>query len=40
MIRRDERIGPDYLDVMQVLAKACVERCGILKEQYQSLITC
>lgn len=40
MIRRDERIGPDYLDVMQVLAKACVERCGILKEQYQNLITC
>lgn len=40
MIRRDERIGPDYLDVMQVLARASVERCGSLKEQYRDLITC
>lgn len=39
MIRRDERIGPDYLDVMQVLARASVERCGSLKEQYQDLVT-
>ena len=39
MIRRDEEIGPGYLDVMQVLAKSSVERCGTLKEQYQSLIT-
>lgn len=39
MIRRDERIGPGYLDVMQVLAKASVECCGTLKEQYQNLIT-
>lgn len=39
MIRRDERIGPGYLDAMQVLARASVERCGVLKEQYQNLIT-
>lgn len=39
MIRRDEEIGPDYLDVMQVLAKCSVECCGVLKKQYQNLIT-
>lgn len=39
MIRRDEEIGAGYLDVMQVLAKASVERCGTLKQEYQNLIT-
>ncbi len=39
MIRRDEQIGPGYLDAMQVLAKCAVERCGTLKEEYRKLIT-
>lgn len=39
MIRRDEQIGPGYLDVLQVLAKCSVEWCGLLKAQYQQLIT-
>ena len=39
MIRRDEEIGAGYLDAMQVLAKVSVEQCGILKEEYQQLIT-
>lgn len=39
MIRRDEQIGSGYLDVMQVLAKCSVERCGNLKKEYQYLIT-
>lgn len=39
MIRRDEEIGSGYLDAMQVLAKCSVEACGILKQEYQQLIT-
>ena len=39
MIRRDEVIGPGYLDAMQVLAKCSVELCGTLKKEYQQLIT-
>lgn len=39
MIRRDEIIGPGYLDAMQVLAKCSVELCGTLKEDYEQLIT-
>lgn len=39
MIRRDEKIGAGYLDVMQVLAKASVECCGTLKPEYENLIT-
>lgn len=39
VIRRDMQIGAGYLDVMQVLAKCSVEQCGILKEEYQQLIT-
>lgn len=39
MIRRDEKIGAGYLDAMQVLAKCAVERCGVLKKEYQQLIT-
>lgn len=39
MIRKDEQIGAGYLDVMQVLAKCSVERCGILKKEYRQLIT-
>lgn len=39
MIRRDEKIGAGYLDVMQVLAKCSVERCAVLKKEYQEIIT-
>ncbi|MCI8482703.1 MAG: amino acid racemase [Lachnospiraceae bacterium] len=39
MIRRDEKIGAGYLDVMQILAKSAVEQCGTLKKNYQQLIT-
>lgn len=39
MIRRDYKIGAGYLDVMQLLAKCAVERCGTLKEEYKELIT-
>ena len=39
MIRRDEEIGPGYLDAMQILAKQSVELCGVLKEEYRQLIT-
>lgn len=39
MIRRDEQVGPGYLDAMQVLAKCAVEQCGKLKQEYHCLIT-
>lgn len=39
MAKRDEHIGPGFLDVMEVLAKAAVERCGTLKKEYEELIT-
>ncbi len=39
MIRRDETIGPGYLDAMQVLAKCSVQICGKLKNEYENLIT-
>lgn len=39
MARRDENIGPGYLDVMQVLARTSVIKCGLLKEEYTDIIT-
>lgn len=39
MAKRDEKLGAGFLDVMEVLAKCSVERCGALKEDYQELIT-
>lgn len=40
MIKRDFAIGSGYLDVTEVLAKCCVEKCGArLKEEYKELIT-
>lgn len=39
VIRRDMQIGAGYLDVMQILAKCSVEKCGVLKKEYQQLIT-
>lgn len=39
MIKKNERIGAGFLDVTEVLAKICVEKCGKLKEQYRELIS-
>ena len=39
LIRRDMPIGEGYLDAMQVLAKCSVEQCGVLKKEYNQLIT-
>jgi len=40
MIKRDFAVGSGCLDVMEVLAKCCVERCEArLKEEYKELIT-
>lgn len=36
--KRDEKIGSGFLDVMEVLAKASVERCGVLKKEYEELV--
>ncbi len=39
MIKRDHQLPAGYLDVLEVLAKCCVEQCGQLKEAYKELIT-
>ena len=40
MIKKDFSVGSGCLDVMEVLAKCCVEMCGArLKTQYNELIT-
>lgn len=39
LIKRDQPVGAGFLDVMEVLAKCSVERYGILKREYQELIT-
>ena len=40
LVKRDYPIGAGYLDAMEVLAQACVIRCGgQLKEEYQELIS-
>lgn len=40
LIKRDEKIGPGFIDAMEVLAQQSVLRCGgILKPEYRSLIT-
>lgn len=39
LIKRDNRLGEGFLDVMEVLAKCSVERYGILKPEYTELIT-
>lgn len=39
IIKRDEAIGPGFLDVMEVLAREAVLRCGKrLKPEYESMI--
>lgn len=40
LIKRDENIGPGYLDTMEVLARASVLECGkALKKEYRELIS-
>lgn len=39
LIKRDHQLPVGYLDVLDVLAKCCVEQCGQLKEEYKELIT-
>ncbi len=39
VVRKNYRIGPGYLDAMQLMAKCAVEACGKLREDYAELIT-
>ncbi len=40
LIKRDEQIGPGFLDIMEVLAQQSVLRCGkTLRAEYENLIT-
>lgn len=39
MIKKNEAVGSGYLDVTELLAKCCVEQCGVLKDEYKELIT-
>lgn len=39
MIKKNNMIGAKYLDVTEVLAKCCVEKCSVLKEEYRELIS-
>ena len=40
LIKRDEEIGPGFLDIMEVLAQQSVLRCGkVLRAEYENLIT-
>lgn len=39
LIKRDRPLGPGYLDVLEVLARQAVLRCGRLKKEYELLIT-
>ncbi len=40
LIKRDEEVGPGFLDIMEVLAQQSVLRCGgILRREYKDLIT-
>lgn len=39
MFKKQNMAGAGVLDVMEVLAKCCVEQCGTLKDGWQELIT-
>lgn len=39
IIKRDHKMGPGYLDVLDVLAQASVRECGTLRKEYKELIT-
>lgn len=37
VVRENCSLGPEYLDVMRVLAKSAVERCGRLRKEYMEV---
>ncbi len=39
IIKRDENIGPGYIDALDVLAQKCVVNCGKLRPEFKELIT-
>ena len=40
LIKKTTRLGPGYIDAMEVLAKRCVEFCGgALRPEYEDLLT-
>ncbi len=39
MVKRANMTGAGFLDATELLAKCCVEQCGILKSEYVELIT-
>ena len=39
LIKRDYRLEPGFLDVLDVLARKAVLCCGRLKKEYETLIT-
>lgn len=39
LIKRDTRIGPGFLDAMDALARRAVLTCGMLRPEYETLIT-
>lgn len=38
LIKRDSSVGPEFLDVLEVLARRAVLSCGRLKDKYRDLI--
>lgn len=38
LIRREGKLGSGYLDIMQLMAKTVVEKCGRLKPEYRELL--
>ncbi|MCR5416230.1 MAG: amino acid racemase [Pseudobutyrivibrio sp.] len=39
IVKRDNDVGPDVLDIIDVLAQDCVVKCAKLRPQYEKLIT-
>lgn len=38
LLKRDYKLGVNYLDALEVLARTAVEKCGILKKRFENLI--
>lgn len=39
MLKKEKMTGPGFLDVLEVLAQCCVERCAVVKDDWRELIT-
>ncbi|MCR5196786.1 MAG: amino acid racemase [Pseudobutyrivibrio sp.] len=39
IVKRDNDIGPNVLDIIDVLAQDCVKKCAVLRDEYKDLIT-